>query len=479
MARFDQSVFKANDIRGTYPDQLNEGFAFLFGRALGEVLGAERVAVGRDARLSSPTLAGALAEGLNAAGAEVGALGLCPIELVYHVTGSDYGFDLGVMVTASHNPAKFNGFKVVGPGAQPVTPRNGLDRVMRWIADAPAHAPGHWEPPPKSVLAEADYARRAAAIAGVPDAGGLKVVVDPGNGVGGLIWEMLSSVCNVPFVRMNFDPDGRFPAHEPNPSRLENLLPLRDRVLAEGADIGFAYDGDADRTMAVLDDGHITDGGETIAVLAGRLFGDELPAGLAVSMTASRKVLDHFRRRSGEPLIVPVGHAKVKHAMRSDPAIRFAGEQSGHYFYREFHCCESSLITTLHLLHLAAAGRLGPQVRSLPGPWVRPAREPTFHFPHQAEALAACRSVTREAIEVFPQPGEIMCEVNWQVARHCTPADVDQAQGVRVDYPDWWFCVRPSGTEPVVRLAVEDRSEVRLRQRLAVLTSLISGHLPD
>jgi len=477
MAPFDQRVFKANDIRGAYPDELDESFAFLLGRSLGEELRVGRAAVGWDARLSSPSLGGALAAGLRAAGAQVGALGLCPIELLYHVMGSGRGFDLGVMVTASHNPPRFNGFKVVGAGAAPLTERRGLDRVRRRISVAAAPLHPRCEPPEKSVFAESDYARFAATATGAEGLGALKVVVDPGNGVGGLLWRWAGEVCAVRPIEMNFEPDGRFPAHHPNPALLENLLPLRERVLAEGADLGLAHDGDADRTVAVLGDGHVLDGGETAAALCERMFG-RAPAGrIALSMTVSRRVLDHFRARGVEPLLVPVGHAKAKRAMRDDPSIAFAGEQSGHYFYREFHCSESSLITSLHLLNLSAAGRLRPFVAGLPGPWLAPDREPTFPLADRAEALAACRRVARAAVDAFPEPDEITCEIDWQVRRRCRPRDIDGSEGVRVDYPDWWFCIRPSGTEPLIRLSLESRTAERLEEKLSALRGLVSRHL--
>jgi len=284
------------------------------------------------------------------------------------------------------------------------------------------------------------------------------VVVDPGNGTGGLLWEWLEDATLLRAVHMNFEPDGRFPAHHPDPSRLENLLPLRERVLAEGADLGFAYDGDADRTVAVLADGHAMDGSEMIAALVEALFGTGGPSRCAVSLSCSRRVLDFLRLRGIEPVMVPVGHAKVKRIMRSDPSIDFAGEQSGHYFYREFSCCESSLLTTLHLLRLKAEGKLERLVSGLPGPWEAREARPAFHFDRHDHALAACRRAAALALERFADPLEIMCEEDHRIRRRCGAEDVSRATGVRVDYADWWFCVRPSGTEPLARLTVEARS---------------------
>ena len=474
MTQFDESVFKANDIRGTYPEQLTDELAFLLGRGLVEVRGAKRVAVGYDCRLSSPALCGALTAGLTASGAQVASLDLCPAELLYYVLGSRDDFDVGVIVTASHNPPQYNGFKLVGSDAEPITEHNGLGAVREWMSGAEPPGECRFEPPPKSLFVEEDYVNYAISLAGAPDAGGLKVVADPGNGMAGLLWRSLSTATGIKPLQMNFKPDGHFPAHEPNPSKLENLLPLRDRVVAEGADIGFAYDGDADRTVAVLADGRIMHGSEMIAAIAEHLFAGNPPGSFAVNLVTSRKVIEFFRARGCEPIITPVGHAKVKRLMRSEPTIAFAGEQSGHYFYREFFCCESSVITSLHLLHLATADRLQPLLESLPGPWLMPAKEPSFHFAQRDEAAQACREAARRGIKMFPEPEEITCESQWQIKRHCSPADIEEADGIRVDYAEWWFCLRPSETEPLVRLTLEARSQADLKQKQAALSALLS-----
>jgi phosphomannomutase len=342
--------------------------------------------------------------------------------------------------------------------------------VREWMSSAPEPEERAFQAPVKSFFAEKAYADYAISVAGVPDASAIRVVADPGNGMAGLMWQELTAATGIKPIRMNFEPNGRFPAHEPNPSKLENLLPLRDRVVAEGADIGFAYDGDADRAVAVLADGYIMHGSEMIAAIVERLFEGSPPGRFAVNLVTSRKLLDFFRARGSEPVMGAVGHAKVKRLMRSDPTILFAGEQSGHYFYREFFCCESALITTLHLLHLAAAGRLQSLVEGLPGPWLMPAKEPSFNFADRDEAVAACRVAASEGLRTFPDPQEIACEAGWQVKRNCSAVDVEQADGIRVDYPDWWFCVRPSETEPLVRLTLEARTQTALQEKQAALS---------
>jgi len=472
---FDEAVFLPNDIRGTYPGQVNERFAHALGRALVAVLGVRRVALGMDSRLSSPALCAALAAGVRDAGGEVATAGLCPVELLYYVVGATHTFDLAVMVTASHNPPEFNGFKVIASGAEPVSELTGLAAVRDWMKRAqPVEASGA-SLPEKTLSPEKAYLQHALRVAQPPELHALKVVVDPGNGTGGLLWEWLGESVGLEPIRMNFEPDGRFPSHDPNPARPENLASLRERVVRERADIGLAYDGDADRTVAVLSDGHLMDGGEVIVALVEHLFGRDPSARCAVSMVVSRKALDFLRARGRDPLIVPVGHAKVKRIMRADPGVTFAGEQSGHYFYREFFCCESSLITTLHLLHMAASDSLQPLVARLPGPWVGPGDEPRFRFERRQEAVAACRAAALAALREFPPPQEILCERDWQVLRHCKPQDIHGAEGVRMDYPHWWFCVRPSMTEPLVRLTGEARSAAGLEARFRLLSRCLAS----
>jgi phosphomannomutase len=472
----DESVFKANDIRGTVPEQINEEFAFLVGRGLVRGLNAQRIAVGWDGRISSPGLASALSAGVLAEGGVLDSLGLSPSELLYYVMGAMPGYDLGVMVTASHNPGRFNGFKIIAPGALPLTERTGLDALRGWMRS-------HWgaggrtgavaQAPAGTLDVEGEYmAHCVRAAGGLPRAAGLKVVVDPGNGTGGLLWQRLSALTRVEPLRMNFEPDGRFPAHAPDPSKPDNLKGLLERVAAEHADLGLAYDGDADRTVVVLSGGHIMDGSEMIAALAERAPAGGRSGRFGVSMTTSRGVLDHFRARGCEPVMVPVGHAKVKRIMQADAEMAFAGEQSGHYFYREFFCAESSVITTLHVLHLASAGRLARLVAELPGPWHAPPAEASFHFDRQDRALQVCRAVARAGLEMFPGPREIMCEINWAIARACRPEDLDRCEGVRVDYDDWWFCVRPSATEPLARLRVEALDPDLRRSRQEALAAL-------
>ncbi len=479
MAELDSAVVKSYDIRGTYPDQVDERFAFLLGRALARVLPCERAAVGCDSRLSSPSLYAALAAGFERSGVGVSGLGLCPTELVYYVLGADSGFDLGVMVTASHNPPEYNGFKVVKAGGEPVTGATGLDDAFHLMQGMEADGPLVPRAPMGRVEAGPDYMDFALGLVGEPEVEGLRVVADAGNGVGGLLWALIEDRLGLEPVKMNFEPDGSFPAHHPDPSRTENLAALVERVVRAEADAGFAYDGDADRVVVVMPDGHVVDGSEMTACIAHRMLARDPACAFGVGQTTSRKVLDWFRARGVEPLIVPVGHAKIKAVLRAEGDLVFAGENAGHYYYRDFFCCDSSLLTTLHLLHLASSGELGGLVGGFAGPWHRPEREPKIEFDDQGRALEVCRRVALAALEEYPGPVEVTCETEGRVLRRCERADVLESDGVRVDYGDWWFCVRPSGTEPIARLSLEARSAALLQERMDRLLALFERHRKD
>ena len=477
MAIIDESAVKSYDIRGIYPDQVDEEFAWLLGAALPRVLSAGNVAIAHDARLSSPALYAALADGFRHAGSTVKGLGQCPTELLYYVMGSGLEFDLGVMITASHNPPDYNGFKVVKQGGEPVTGATGLTDACELMKQMEADLPATPEPPPEMPSPAADYMDFALDLVGRPEPGKPELVVDAGNGMGGCLWEQITDRLGLEPRRLNFEPDGRFPAHHPDPTRMENLQPLIDTVGERGAKLGFSYDGDADRVVVVLEDGHVVDGSEMSACIARRLLERDPGCVFGLGQTTSRKVWGYFRKQGVEPVMVPVGHAKIKRVLRGEPRMAFAGEHAGHYYYRDFFCCDSALITTLHLLHLVGDG-LSSLVDEFRGRWHRSPGGTSVEFDRQDVALEVCRRAALEVLEDAPKPLEITCEREGKVLRNCSADDFETADSVRIDYPDWWFCVRPSGTEPIARVVVEctDRDAVEGRtQRLLRLFERAKG----
>ncbi|MCD6415124.1 MAG: hypothetical protein J7M08_00295 [Planctomycetes bacterium] len=468
-------ALKSYDIRSTYPAPINRGFAYRLGLCLPQALSAHRVAIGRDARLSSPELYTAFASGLRAAGADPVGMGLCPTEFVYYAMGAHAELDLGVMITASHNPPEYNGFKVTLPGGEPVTGQSGLHETIRMMQDVALDSLPELLPLETALDVRADYLQFALELAGRPAVGDLEIVVDAGNGVGGMLWELIADGLGLDAVKLNFEPDGRFPAHHPDPSRIENLRSLVEQVRARPGALGFAYDGDADRVAVVLDGRHVVGGSAMTAVVAHRMLADAPGRAFAVGQTMSRSVLDYFRSRGPDPMMLPVGHAKIKKALRANPDIALAGEDAGHYYYQDFFCCDSALITTLNILHLAGAGELGDFLASLAGPWYRPEATSSIGFDDMTRALEVCRQVALRALEEYPAVLEITCERQGSITRRCDPSQIGDALAVRADYPDWWFCVRPSGTEPLARLLVEARTRELARERTEFLLALFDA----
>jgi len=468
------AVLKANDLRGVYPDQLDVSMAYEIGRVIPPALQVSRVAVARDARLSSPELYAALIRGVEAAGGTTGRLGVCPTEFLYYTLGYMDDFDLGVMITASHNPPRYNGLKLCGASAQPLgrealgelLSRVRLDDTPEFEAEAIPAQTVHAGPP------YLDYALR---LVDLPDdIADMDVVVDPGNGVGGVMWELIAERTGLEPVQLNFEPDGSFPAHLPDTSESANLRELRERVAESDARLGLAYDGDSDRVAVVTADGGIMQAEEAALAVRNRVLQREGDGRMALSMAASRHVLDTLREQGRPPVLVPVGHSKVKKAMRRNSKLAFAAESSGHFYYRRFCCCDSTLLTTLHLLALAGGGGLERTLRDLHRGWYRPDSQPSFYYADPDEARAACRRVARQMIRNYPGWDEIACEVDGFIRRQCRPEVVDASDGVRVDYPAWWFCVRPSGTEPKARLMLESRQQHELAHRRAELEELFS-----
>ncbi len=483
MAAVDRSVVKSYDIRGRYPAQLDERFAYLLGRALPQVRALEgapgRAALGHDARLSSPPLYAALVAGFRDTGWQVEGLGLCPTEFLYYVMGRDESYGVGVMVTASHNPPDYNGFKVVRAGGQAVTGPTGLNDACRLMEQMEEEPPKRSEPPTQDIEVTEEYLSYALELTGEPKVEGLTAAVDAGNGVAGLLWRPMADRLGLESVEMNLEPDGNFPAHHPDPTEPENLRALTEQVDKAGAQAGFAYDGDADRVMVVLSDGHLVDGSEMTGCIAHRLTCRDPSALVGMGQTVSRKVMDYFRARGVEPVMVPVGHAKIKAVMRMHGEMAFAGEHAGHYYYRDFFCCDSALLTTLHVLQLLADGDMRQLVGSFPGPWHRPEGAVSVAFDDQEHALEVCRRVGMALVEQEPGYEEITCEEEGHVRRLCTPEDIPQCAAVRVDYRDWWFCVRPSGTEPIARLVAEATSADLLQQQVDRLRELFEKHRHD
>ncbi len=344
----DPTVFKAYDVRGLYPDELDEAGAYAIGRAFGEQFRPERIAVGRDMRLSSPTMAHAVIEGAADAGVEVVDIGLVGTEMVYYAVG-ELGLDGGIAVTASHNPKQYTGMKIVRAGALPVGGESGLDDVRdRALGDfGPVERRGE-------VRRQDVYAGFVEKVLSFVDAGAirpLRVVVDAANGMAGAMLPPVLERLPVDAVRCYFEPDGSFPNHEPNPLLPENREFIVAKTREQGADLGVAYDGDADRCFFVDDTGEFVPGDFVTALLAESILEKEPGGTVLYDVRASWAVPETIERAGGTALVNRVGHAYIKHRMRQEHAV-FAGEVSAHYYFRDFSQADSGVVPFLLMLEL-------------------------------------------------------------------------------------------------------------------------------
>jgi phosphomannomutase len=441
----DPKVFKAYDVRGLYPSELDEEGAYAIGRAYAEHFRPERIAVGRDMRLSGPTMSQAVIRGAAEGGVGVLDLGLVGTEMVYFAVG-ELGLDGGIAVTASHNPKDYTGMKIVREGALPVGGESGLldlrDRAMSGFAMPEGQSPGHvqrydvWPAFVDRVLSFVDVAAIAP----------LRVVVDAANGMAGTMLPPVLERLPIETVRCFFEPDGSFPNHEPNPLLPENREFIVAKTLEEHADFGVAFDGDADRCFFVDDTGEFVPGDFATALLAESILEKHPGEKVIYDVRASWAVPETIERAGGIPLVNRVGHAYIKHRMRADDAV-FGGEVSGHYYFRAFSQADSGVIPFLLLLELVS--RRGVKLSEL----LRPYRERYFITGELNTPVPDVAAKLRELEERFGPQGR-----------------VSHLDGVSVEAGDWHLNVRPSNTEPLLRLNLEARSrELMERKRDEVL----------
>jgi phosphomannomutase len=440
----DPKVFKAYDVRGIYPSELDEEGAYAIGRAYVEQFGPKRIAVGRDMRLSSSAMAAATIRGAVDGGAEVLDLGLVGTEMLYFAVGH-LELDGGIEVTASHNPKEYTGLKIVRRGALPVGGESGLleirDRALKGFGD-PVGGGG---------VDEVDiwpaFVARVLSFIDIDAISPLKVVVDAANGMAGVMLPpVLDRLPRVETVRYYFEPDGTFPNHEPNPLLPENREFIVERTKAEAADFGVAFDGDADRCFFVDDRGEFVPGDFVTALLAESILEKEPGAKIIYDVRASWAVPETIERAGGIPLVNRVGHAYIKLRMREEGAV-FGGEVSGHYYFRDFYQADSGVVPFLLLLELVS--RRGQKLSEI----LKPFRETYF--------------LTGELNTPVPDVDSKLKELEQKFAAEGKASHLD---GVSVEAEDWHFNVRPSNTEPLLRLNLEARSqELMERKREEVL----------
>ncbi|GGW36028.1 phosphomannomutase/phosphoglucomutase [Streptomyces galilaeus] len=454
MAADLSQIVKAYDVRGVVPDQWDESLAELFGAAFAQVTDAEAIVVGHDMRPSSPGLSGAFARGAAARGVHVTEIGLCSTDQLYYASGA---LNLpGAMFTASHNPAQYNGIKLCRAGAAPVGQDTGLTQI-RELVETWSESTGPEPAAQPGTITRADtlndYAAHLRSLVDVTSIRPLKVVVDAGNGMGGHTVPTVFDGLPLTVVPMYFELDGTFPNHEANPLDPANLVDLQKRVREEGADLGIAFDGDADRCFVIDEQGDPVSPSAITALVAVRELARHGGKGTVIhNLITSWTVPEVVRENGGSPVRTRVGHSFIKAEMARTGAI-FGGEHSAHYYFKDFWNADTGMLAALHVL-----ASLGGQDTPL-------------------SALVA-------QYDRYAGSGEINSTVDDQTASIAMikstygsrpDTTLDELDGLTVTTPDWWFNVRPSNTEPLLRLNAEARDEATMRRIRDEVLALIRG----
>jgi phosphomannomutase len=428
-------IFKAYDIRGVHGEQMDESTALAIGRAFARVLArlrgkqpsGLRIGLGRDMRLTAPGMAAELRDGMVFEGATVLDAGMIATEMLYHLVGSRQ-LDGGAMVTASHNPKAYTGVKLVREGALALSGEAGIGEVRREIEAGLGPAPGNGAFEEVDVWEE--YRERALSFIDPEAVRPMKLVVDGGNGMAGPMVGPILRGLGLELDELYFEPDGEFPDHEPNPLLEENRRLIEERVRAVGADLGIAWDGDADRCFFIDGEGSFCDGDFVCALLARAALAKSPGATILYDPRSSRAVPELVAAEGGRSALSRVGHAFFKARMREEKAA-FGGEVSGHYYFRDFWCADSGTIPALLMLEL-----LSVDGRPL------------------SELMAEFRSRYFISGEINSEVADQEAKMEEVAARY-SDGEIARLDGVSVDYPEWHFNVRPSNTEPLLRLNLE------------------------
>jgi phosphomannomutase len=443
--------FKAYDIRGQIPNELNPDIAYRIGNAAVEYLGAKTMVLGRDIRLSSGEFADAVAAGMREAGADVLDIGLGGTEMVYFATG-DLGADGGIMVTASHNPADYNGLKLVRRQAQPISGDTGLveiralaERDRRLTADAPGTR--------KDVDIGERYIERLLSFVDVPSLSKLRIVTNAGNGGAGLTLDKLEPHLPFEYIKVHHEADGTFPNGVPNPMHEENRKSTIDAIRKHKADFGIAWDGDFDRCFFFDENARFIEGYYMVGLLAQTQLPHDPGAAIVYDPRLTWSTIEIVEQYGGRPVQSKSGHSFMKEVMRRENAL-YGGEMSAHHYFRDFFYCDSGMIPWLLVAELVATGD------------------------------ATLSQLVDDRMEKFPASGEINRKVSdagraIRIIRDRYVADavlVDETDGVSLEFDEWRFNLRSSNTEPVIRLNVESRGDAALmREKTAEILELLEG----
>ena len=448
----DPSIFKAYDIRGTYPDQVDEDDAWKIGCAAARFLpsllrGFDRgqansrsLCIGRDMRTHSPAVAQALIRGIRSMGTDVIDVGMIDTPQIYFAI-NHFGTCGGIQVTASHNPAKYNGFKISGLAAKPIGADTGLKDIEH-IALALLHTKGNLTGSVRQCDLTEEYKRHVLKFLR-PKTKKMKIAIDASNGMAGKMVPLIFDGLPVKIIEINFEHTGKF-KHEPNPMIEKNLRSVKSAVKKNKCDLGFCFDGDADRLMTVDEKGNTISCDQMTALLAPYFLEKEPKSTIVYDLRSSRVVAEEIIKHGGTPRRERVGHSFMKKALRDSRAV-FGGELSGHFYYRDNYYADSGMITLVHMINLVSG-----------------AEAPL------SELIAPLKR--------YHNSGEMNFEVEDkqarmdEFARRYSDGQIDHLDGVTVGYKDWWFNCRPSNTEPLLRLNIEAKTKELLDEKLAEMT---------
>lgn len=446
------ALFKAYDVRGIVPGELTPAIAREIGRALVVTLAPDTVVVGRDMRVSSPLLAASLIEGIRDAGADVVDVGMVSTDALSFAVGK-FGYPAGVMVTASHNPPEYNGFKIAREAARALSLTDGLDEIRDRVVNddlppvVPAAERGNLQQ--RDILDE--YARHMLSLIDVRKLRPLRIAIDAGNGMAGVTVPQVFRDLPIEVVPMYFDPDGTFPNHPANPIEPENTAALRRVVVEQGLDLGAAFDGDADRVFLIDERGNFVGGDILTAMVASSMLERNPGAAVVYNLISSRGVPELIEARGGKPIRSRVGHSYVKETMRREDAV-FGGEHSGHFYFRDNWYADSGMAALLSALELISEA--GKPLSEVIAPL-----DHRFRSGEINSEVTDAESVTRAIEDRYRAEG----------------AQIDHLDGVTVSFPTWWFNVRASNTQPLLRLNVEADDREMLDKKTAEVLAMIRG----
>jgi phosphomannomutase len=441
-------IFKAYDIRGKYPAELNEDIAYLIGKAYVDFLRPETVVVGRDIRTSSDSIFEALARGMTEMGTDVIDLGVASTDLMYFsVEKGAYGG--GIMITASHNPKGYNGMKLVREHAIPLNADTGLNQIRDLAKKGEFTSAG--EPGQiKKISYLEDFIKNTHSFVDIGSIRRFKVVMDAGNGVGGLIIPHVFQGVKIDIIPLFFEPNGNFPNHLANPLLPENRVDLVNKVKETGADLGIAWDGDCDRCFFIDEKGDFIPGDFLTALISKNILSKNPDNTILYDLRSSHAVADTINSLGGRARKVRVGHAFIKQYMREEDAI-FAGEVSGHYYYRMGNLfAENGMLPSLQILELMSKeGKELSELTAFPGYFL--------------------------SGEINSEVEDVQSKLE-QLEEKYSDARIDKLDGITIEYDDWWFNVRPSNTEPLLRLCLEAHDKELMEEKRDEVLGIIRSH---